>query len=82
MKKLMMGVLIGFISHMLYLDAILIRQHQIIDKCPLDENPDKDGNLTCLKYGNGTPNRFYGKYFGIYALIKWDNVVTGPWRPE
>lgn len=82
MGKLLVGLVLGFTLHMLYLDGILIKQHQIIDSCPLDEIPNKDGTLNCLRYGNDTADRFYGKYFGIYRLIKWKSVVTGPWRPE
>ena len=82
MKQFMLALLIGWTTHMLYLDAILIRHHQIVDECGVNEKPEKDGALTCLKYGNDTANRFYGKFFGFYSAIKWNNIVTGPWRPE
>lgn len=82
MKKLVFCFILGFVIHMLYLDSILLRQHYIIDHCPLDEKADKNGELPCLRYGNDTANRFYLKYFGIYYLIHWKQVVTGPWRPE
>lgn len=82
MKKLVVGILLGFALHMLYLDAILVKQHYIIDNCPQEEKADKNGELPCLKYGNSTSSRYYGKWFGIYSLIPWKQVVTGPWRPE
>lgn len=80
--KIFIAIIIGFTIHMLYLDSILIVQHQIIDLCDINEKPEKDGTLPCLKYGNETANRFYFKYFGIYSLIPWKNIVTGGWRLE
>lgn len=77
MKKILLGVIIGFIIHMLYLDFILIKQHHIIDNCPIVDNKSE-----CLKYGNATSERFYFKYFGIYSLIPWRHVVTGNWKLE
>lgn len=82
MYKIILALAFGWILHMTYLDLILIEQHRIIDACPLEEIPDKNGILPCLKYGNDTARRFYGKYFGIYRLIKWDNIVTGNWELE
>lgn len=67
---------------MLYLDIILVRQMSIIEKCDLNEKPDTDGTLPCLKYGNGTVDRFYSKYFGVIYLLPWSRSIVGPWRPE
>lgn len=82
MKKYLLLIIFGWILHMSYLDYILLKQHQIIDACDVNEEPDKNGILPCLKQGNDTPNRFYLKYFGIYTLVKWNNIVTGPWELE
>lgn len=82
LSKYLLVLLIGWTAHMLYLDAILVRQHQIIDKCDMKEKPEKDGTLPCLRYGNDTASRYYGKYFGIYALVQWNTIVTGQWRME
>lgn len=69
MKKLFLGLFLGFVIHMLYLDGILIHQHIVMSKCDVYEQPNKDGVLPCLRYANETPSRFYLKYFGIYQLI-------------
>lgn len=82
MKKILFGLFLGFIVHMLYLDCILIKQHQIIEKCPINEIPNKDNILPCLKYGNDTPDRYYLKYFGLYRLVNWDHIYTGKWKME
>jgi hypothetical protein len=82
MKKLFLGIILGFVVHMLYLDGILIRQAYIVDHCPDNEKPDKHGNLPCLMYANEIQHRVYLKYFGIYRLIKWNKLVTGKWKAE
>jgi hypothetical protein len=82
MKKFILAMLLGWSLHMLYFDFILIKQHQNLDACDLDTPRDKDGSLPCVDEAQRTYTKYYGKYFGIYSLIKWDKIITGGWRPE
>lgn len=82
MKKILIGILIGWILHMLYFDSIIIYQHKLIEKCPENEILDETGTSQCLKNANNIYDKFYSKYFGIYYLLTYKKVVTGPWKAE
>lgn len=82
MKKILSGIVLGWVLHMGYLDSILLYQMYLVSSCDMNEQEDENGELPCLRHANQTSQRFYSKYFGAYLLMTWPGVVLPDWTVQ
>jgi hypothetical protein len=75
--KLLRYVLLGFVIHMLYIDAILVHRENKIDNCYKSDKSDE-----CFAYATTIPDRFYLKYFNIAGLLGYERIGNTKWRME
>ncbi len=77
MRNTLLGVLLGMILHMIYLDLLVINQHLLLEKCDVNSDDNQ-----CIIDAQNSYDKFYGKYFGVYRLLNYNNISTGKWQME
>lgn len=67
---------------MLYIDILITKQHLVLDECARHAEVLKDRNTNCVPKSFEVFNNNYGKYFGLYRLLNYTNVIVGEWTME
>lgn len=75
-------ILLGFILHMLYLDAIIIYQRSELNKCPLEDIRQSAQNNECIEKASNITDRFKFKYFNIVELLRFEKFGKAKWNME
>lgn len=89
MKKtvmtLVVGLLMGMVTHMLYLDGVVVYEITKVDNCVTTtmEARDIGGYQECVQSFETATSMFssnhLGKYFNIAALLTYKNVGLPSW---
>lgn len=87
MKKVLMGLVLGYVMHMLYLDGIAIYETKKFDACLTEAFNQQDPVMVdeCVHMatdGVSLYSMHKGKFFNIAMLLSYKHLHPASWRME